>query len=117
MSLPPLERLLHIRKETTYLLQCRAKHSLRDIIHDEDLSRAVARSLEIIGEATKSIPLEWRERYPAVPWKQIARMRDRLIHHYFDVDFEVVGNVLENEIGPLAKTVAVMLRELPGTEK
>jgi len=117
MSLPPLERLLHIRKETSYLLQCRAKHSLREIVHDEDLSRAVVRSLEIIGEATKSIPVEWREQYPAVPWKQIARMRDRLIHHYFDIDFEVVSNVLENEVGPLAETVAVMLRESSGMEK
>ena len=47
-----------------------------------------------------------------MPWKQIARMRDRLIHHYFDIDFEVVGNVLETEIDPLAETVAAMLREL-----
>lgn len=117
MSLPPLERLLHIRKETSYLMQCCAKHSLREIIHNEDLSRAVARSLEIIGEATKSIPAEWREQYPVVPWKQIARMRDRLIHHYFDIDFEVVGNVLETEIAPLAETVEIMLKELPGIKR
>lgn len=41
-------------------------------------------------------------------------MRDRLIHHYFDIDFEVVGNVLESEIDPLASTVVQMLQELPG---
>ncbi len=86
MSLPPRERLLHIRDEAAYLQRLRAKHTLSDVIHDEDLSRAVVRSLEIIGEATKSIPVEWREKYAAVPWKQIARMRDRLIHHYFDID-------------------------------
>ena len=89
---------------------------LSTVIHDEDLSRAVVRSLEIIGEATKSIPVEWTKKYAAVPWKQIARMRDRLIHHYFDIDFEVVSNVLETEIDPLAETVAIMLQELPGTE-
>ena len=114
MSLPPLERLLHIQKEATYLQRCKASHPLSEIIHDEDLSRAVVRSLEIIGEAVKSLPAEWRENYPAVPWRQIARMRDRLIHHYFDIDFEVVGNVLESEIDPLASTVVQMLQELPG---
>ncbi len=113
MSLLPRERLLHIQKETAYLQRCRAGHALGEIIHDEDLSRAVVRSLEIIGEAVKSIPMEWREQYPAVPWQQIARMRDRLIHHYFDIDFEVVSNVLEVEIAPLAATVATMLQELP----
>lgn len=49
MSLPPLERLLHIQKEATYLQRCKASHPLSEIIHDEDLSRAVVRSLEIIG--------------------------------------------------------------------
>lgn len=114
MSLPPLERLLHIQKEAAYLQRCKANHSMSEIIHSEDLSRAVVRSLEIIGEVVKSLPAEWRENYLAVPWKQIARMRDRLIHHYFDIDFEVVGNVLESEIDPLASTVAKMLQELPG---
>ncbi|UYZ62235.1 HepT-like ribonuclease domain-containing protein [Hymenobacter weizhouensis] len=110
MSLPPLERLLHIQQETAYLQRCRTAYPLGEIVHDENLSRAVVRSLEIIGEAVKSLPADWRDRYPAVPWRQIARMRDRLIHHYFDVDFEVVGNVLESEIDPLAETVATMLR-------
>lgn len=112
MSLPPLERLMHIRDEAAYLQRCRAKYSLAEIIHDETLSRAVVRSLEIIGEATKTISAEWREQYSVVPWKQIARMRDRLIHHYFDIDFEVVSNVLDSEIEPLLQTVELMLTEL-----
>lgn len=115
MSLPPLERLLHIQKETTCLQQCQSRYSLGEIIHSEDLSRAVVRSLEYHWRGCESLPLEWRERYPLVPWKQIAR-RDRLIHHYFDIDFEVVGNVLESEVDPLAETVARMLLELPGTD-
>lgn len=112
MSLLPLERLLHIQQEASYLQRCQVKHSLGEIIRDETLSRAVVRSLEIIGEAVKSLPGEWRDHYNTVPWRQIARMRDRLIHHYFDVDYEVVADVLSNEITPLAETVAMMLREL-----
>ena len=45
------------------------------------------KDIEIIGEATKNLPAEWREAYPEIPWRNIARMRDKLTHHYFDTDF------------------------------
>jgi uncharacterized protein with HEPN domain len=51
---------------------------------------AVIRALEIIGEATKNIPFEVREKYPSVPWKDLAGIRDKLIHSYFGVNLEVV---------------------------
>ena len=113
MSSPlPLERLLHIRDEVQFLQKCRATHSLRAIIHDEILSRAVVRSLEIIGEATKNLPSEWRAAYPQVQWRSIAGIRDRMIHHYFDIDFEIVAGVLENDLDLLGTTVVLMLSEL-----
>ena len=77
MSSPlPLERLMHIRDEVRFLQKCRDTHELQFIIHDEVLSRAVVRSLEIIGEATKNVPMAWREAYPQVKWKGIAGIRD-----------------------------------------
>lgn len=97
--------------------RCRATHKFGTIIHDETLSRAVVRSLEIIGEATKNIPMAWREAYPQVQWKSIAGIRDRMIHHYFDIDFEIVGAVLENDLDVLGKTVEQMLSELSDTEQ
>lgn len=75
------------------------------------------KSIEIIGEATKNLPAEWREAYPEIPWRNIARMRDKLTHHYFDTDFEFVWVVLQKLIDPLGETVARMLEELPGAEK
>ena len=74
MSLLPLERLLHIRKEINYLVQCRAKHSLREIIHDEDLSRAVVRSLEIVGEATRNAPITQRLNAPGDAMQRMSRV-------------------------------------------
>lgn len=114
MSFPPLERLLHIRDEVAFLQYCRATYPPAHLIHDAVVSRAVVRSLEIIGEASKYLPAAWCERYAGIPWRQITQMRNRLAHQYFETDFEVVLNVLETEIDPLGETIALMLQELPG---
>ena len=70
-------------------------------IENEVLKRAFARSLEIIGEAVKNVPEEIRFEYAEVDWKAITGMRDKLIHHYFGVDYELVWDVIENEIEEL----------------
>ena len=108
---------MHIRDEVLFLQRCRSKHELGVIIHDEMLSRAVVRSLEIIGEATKNVPSAWRDAYPQVQWKSIAGIRDRMIHHYFDIDFEIVGEVLKNDLDLLGETVALMLSQLPNSRQ
>lgn len=64
---------------------------------------AVIRQLEIIGEAVKNIPQLFRERYPNIPWKEIAGLRDILSHAYFGVDAERVWNVIENDLPKLKK--------------
>ena len=112
-SPPPLERLLHIRDEVAFLQRCRAKlPDLSALVADEVLRRAVLHGFEIIGEATKNLPPAWREAYPQVAWRNIARMRDKLTHHYFETDFEFVWDALQTKIDPLDATVARMLREL-----
>ncbi|UYZ61604.1 HepT-like ribonuclease domain-containing protein [Hymenobacter weizhouensis] len=119
MSSPlPLERLMHIRDEVRFLQNCR--NNLPDIaalVTDEVMSRAVVKSIEIIGEATKNLPVEWREAYPQIQWRNIARMRDKLTHHYFDTDFEFVWIVLQKLIDPLGEIIARMLQELPSASK
>ena len=113
-SPPPLERLFHIRDEVLFLQNCRSKLTdMADLVMDEVMRRAVVRSIEIIGEATNNIPAAWREAYPQIQWRNIARMRDKLTHHYFDTDFEFVWIVLQNLIDPLAETIDRMLRDLP----
>jgi len=71
------------------------------LLEDPTNSRAVVRSLEVIGEAVKKLPAELRSKYPQVEWSDIAGMRDVLIHHYFGIDHDIVWGVLRKEIPEL----------------
>ena len=59
---------------------------------------AVIRQLEIIGEATKNVPISFREKYPNIPWKDMAGLRDILSHAYFGVDISRVWNVITKDL-------------------
>lgn len=80
-------------------------------MEDEVLQRACLRSLEVIGEATKNLSDEFKAGHPEVEWRKIAGMRDKLIHHYFGVDWAVVWIVLENKIPQLRNDVETLIEE------
>jgi len=72
--------------------------SLEKLMQDDKTSSAVIRKFEIIGEATKRLPDELKEGYPDIPWKRMAGMRDRLIHAYFGIDYELVWDAIKADI-------------------
>ena len=72
--------------------------SYSDFAADKKTVNAVIRSLEVIGEATKKLPVSLRDNYADVPWKQMAGMRDKLIHEYFGIDIQMVWQVIEKHI-------------------
>ena len=67
---------------------------------------AVVRNIEIIGEAAKNISEDSRKRYADIPWKQITGMRDRLIHHYFGVNIDIVWSVVKEDLPQLIKILS-----------
>ena len=70
-------------------------------MNDKKTVNAVIRSMEVMGEAARKIPVEVREKYPEIPWKRMAGMRDKLIHEYSGVDLEIVWNVVKTELPPI----------------
>jgi uncharacterized protein with HEPN domain len=82
---------------------------LETFTSDETLRRAFVRSLEIIGEATKKIPPDFRSEHPHINWRAMAGMRDRLIHGYFGVDYEIVWDVVQNRIPELRNQISAIL--------
>ena len=106
-----LDKINHINDEANYLIT-KSKGLTHDyFIKDETLKRAFVRSLEIIGEAVKKIPKQVCEQYTKIEWNKIAGMRDKLIHHYFGVDYDLVWDIIENYIPKLKETIKLILNE------
>jgi uncharacterized protein with HEPN domain len=76
---------------------------------DTKTQDAVIRNLEILGEAVRSLPEAFKDQYPDVPWREIRRMRDRLIHHYFGVSLKIVWETVQTDIPALRKQLRTIL--------
>jgi uncharacterized protein with HEPN domain len=104
-------------------LICDIKESIRSIeiyidrmsykrfIRDKKTQDAVARNLEIIGEAVKAISAGLKKQYPGIPWRALAGMRDRLIHQYSGVNWEIVWEVIVDKLSELKTQIARISRQ------
>jgi uncharacterized protein with HEPN domain len=101
MSKEPIEFLKHIADECAFLISVNKGLSQEQFFEDETLKRAVVRSLEIIGEASKQIPPDFKDKWVSIKWKNMAGMRDRLIHDYIGVNYSLVWDVFKNKIPEL----------------
>jgi uncharacterized protein with HEPN domain len=81
---------------------------------DFRINFAVVRALEIIGEAAKRLPDDLRMKYPEIPWKGMAGMRDRIIHGYDNVDFQIVWEVVKQDIPRMKPTIRKILIDYGG---
>lgn len=108
-----IELLKHINEECIYLISVKEScSSYQEFISNETLKRAVVRSLEVIGEATKKIPIDVKIKWNLIKWKQMAGMRDRLIHDYMGVNYNIVWDVVVNIIPELQiQILAVILSD------
>jgi uncharacterized protein with HEPN domain len=86
--------------------------TFEEFLRDEKTSSAVIRKFEVIGEAVKGIPEFIRNRYPDILWKDMAGMRDRLIHGYFGIDYFIVWNSIESDIPNILSSVSKIVDDL-----
>ena len=109
MSFEPRDYLRHILVEADYLIESSRGLSAEQFQSDETLKRAFVRSLEVIGEAAKKLPEEFRVAHPEVDWRAMAGMRDRLIHAYFGIDYDLVWDAVTRKVPDLRRQIAAIL--------
>jgi uncharacterized protein with HEPN domain len=109
MSKDPKEYIRHIYDECSFIISVTENLVFEDFLDDETLKRAVVRSLEIIGEATKKIPTDFKDKWSAIQWKNMAGMRDRLIHDYIGVNYSIVWDVMKNKVPDMHKQISNFL--------
>lgn len=80
------------------------------MLKDEILRLALTRLVQVIGEAAQHVSMEFREKYPEVPWHEIIGMRHRIVHDYLNVDEEVIWEVIQHDLPPL---VDILTRIVP----
>ena len=90
--------------------------SYEEFFGDDKTVYAVTRALEAIGEATKCVPRQVRERYPSLPWSEMAGMRDKLIHAYFGINRAIIWRTIRDDISPLRSAVQSLRDDLISEE-
>ena len=105
------EFLKHILDECTYILKVTAGKTKDETFGDETLSRAIVRSLEIMGEATKKVDADFKLKHPHVEWKKIAATRDIMIHDYFGIDYDIVWSIIKEKLPDLEHFLKEILKD------
>ena len=90
--------LKHILDEVDFIINEIKDLSYDSFVESELYTRAFSRSIEIIGEAVKNLSQDFREEHSDIEWKKISGMRDKIIHHYFNVDYDLIWDVIKNKL-------------------
>ncbi len=86
-----------------------------DFMKNKEKQSAVVHQIEIIGEAAKNIPKEFKQKYPFIAWNDIIRTRDKITHHYFGVDLNIVWDIVKKDLPKLKKNISQILRKEIGS--
>lgn len=107
----PLVFIKHIRDSINDIESFTKNISKEKFMEEKLIQNAVIRSIEVIGEAVKNLPKNFKNKYEKIPWNKIAGTRDKLIHFYFGVDFETIWKVVEEDISYLKKQIKEILEK------
>ncbi|MCA9408866.1 MAG: DUF86 domain-containing protein [Candidatus Omnitrophica bacterium] len=106
-----IEFLQDIEEAGRRILEYLDKIQYKQFTEDIKTQDAVIRNFEIIGEVVKNISKELRERYPQVVWGDLAKVRDKLIHHYFGVNVDIIWDISEEELPQLILEIREILKD------
>lgn len=106
--------LTHIHNEIVFLRKISVGRGYDDILNDEYYAHAVIRAIEVIGEASKNLSAPLKAGHPDIEWREIAGMRDKVIHRYFEINWQIVWTVITDDLPVLEPKIAALLNE-PGT--
>lgn len=112
MKKDPFIFIKHILDNINIIQNYMKNKTKYDFIKDQKLQDAIVRRLEIIGEASKNIPSSFRKKYPETPWQNIAGLRDKLIHHYFGVDLNLIYDIVKRDLPKLKKDIEKILKNI-----
>jgi uncharacterized protein with HEPN domain len=111
-KLDDLTRLKHIRDSAEEALSFVNNRTREDLDRDRMLSLALVRLIEIMGEAANHVSESCQAKYFQIPWRQIVGMRNRIIHAYFDVDLDIIWQVITQDLGSLLSEVQKAIKDL-----
>jgi len=111
MNKDPLIFIEHILENINLIEESRTD-SKENLKKNKTLQNAILRELEIIGEAVKNLPKSFTEKYKDIQWKQIAGLRDKLIHNYFGVDLNLVWEVIISDVPKLKEKMLQIKTDL-----
>ena len=107
----PLIFLEHILESIRHIENFSKGLSKQRMLKDKQKQYAIIRAIEIIGEAVKSLPVSLKNKYPDVSWRDIVGTRDKMIHHYFGVDLEMVWEIIKKDLPKLKKQIIKILEK------
>ena len=87
-------------------------YTYEQFIADKKTASAVIRQFEILGEAAKNIPVDFKDRHPEIDWKRIAGLRDVLIHGYFGIDLEIIWDIIQGKVPTLRAQLKIIIEKI-----
>jgi len=108
----PIFFLQDIQNSVTKIFKYTTNIDYQEFVSNDMVKDAVERNFEIIGEAVKNLSEDFRNKYPNIPFKQIAGMRDKLIHDYFGVDYEIVWKTIKDKLPQFSIDIEKLLADL-----
>jgi len=111
------EFISDIKEATERIKKYTTDMSYETFLQDIKTQDAVIRNIEIIGEAAKNLSSDFRKKHRHVDWKKIAGMRDKIIHYYFGVKWDIVWAVIKDKIPALSEQINNILNELTNSDE